>query len=185
MIRSALIAAGALVVAVAVFMPRPEGGPASPTLTGADQGGGSAGPWATNRVAVAGSTRSAVSGWSGGLTLERASDGHFYANPTINSRELHVLVDTGASVVALTGEDARAIGLDWDDAEIRPIARGASGDVHGVPATIDRMQLGGLEAHDVAAIIVPEGLDITLLGQSFLHQVGRVEISGDAMTLED
>ena len=49
---------------------------------------------------------------------------------------------------------------------------------------IPEMRLGGLEARDVQAAIIPEGLDITLLGQSFLGQVKRVEISGDRMVLE-
>ena len=43
-----------------------------------------------------------------------------------------MLVDTGASVVALTGADARAAGLMWSAADIRPIAQGASGPVAGM-----------------------------------------------------
>ena len=183
MVYKSLFAAIVLIAGVVFFIPR-EGSDAAPAPQEAmAHTGGDAGPWSKNRSAAV-RTTVADSGWSGGVTLERQGDGHFYANPVVNSHELHVLVDTGASVVALTGDDARAIGLDWDESDVRPVARGASGDVYGVPVTIERMQLGGLEAQDVPAMIVPEGLDITLLGQSFLGKVGRVEISGDTMTLE-
>ena len=123
-------------------------------------------------------------GWGGGdIRLSRRGDGHFYANPSIGGRQLDVMVDTGASFVALTGDDARAAGLDWSDADLRPVARGASGVVEGVPVMIDSIELGGTEMRDVEAAIVPDGLPVTLLGQSYLRRFQRVEIEGDAMVL--
>ena len=122
--------------------------------------------------------------WSAGETvLPRSSDGHFYADATVNGRGVDFLVDTGASVVALTGPDARAVGLDWDDGDVREIARGANGPVYGVPATIDTLELGGHEARQVRAIIIPDGLDISLLGQNFLSTVNPVRIEEDRMVL--
>jgi aspartyl protease family protein len=122
--------------------------------------------------------------WLGGeMALPRANDGHFYADVTIDDVALNMLVDTGASVVALTGEDAEAIGLTWGASEVRPVARGASGPVHGVPVTLERVQLGNIEARNVPAIVVPEGLGVSLLGQSFLSQIERVEIDQERMLL--
>jgi aspartyl protease family protein len=124
--------------------------------------------------------------WYGGaMVLSRASDGHFYANARIDTRDYRMLVDTGASVVALTGEDARNIGLDWDPGALAPVAHGASGPVLGVPVTLDSIAVGDFEARGVQAIIVPEGLPVSLLGQSFLSQVAKVEISGDELTLAE
>ncbi len=134
-------------------------------------------------LAAAPSTRQ-DDGWGGGdIRLSRRGDGHFYANPSIGGRQLDVMVDTGASFVALTGEDARAAGLDWSEADLQPVARGASGVVEGVPVMIDSIELGGTEMRDVEAAIVPEGLPVTLLGQSYLRRFQRVEIEGDAMVL--
>ena len=122
--------------------------------------------------------------WVAGVTeLPRAADGHFYADANINGTQVDFLVDTGASVVALTGADARAAGLYWSDADVAPIARGASGPVRGVAVTLDRVSLGGHEARNVNAIIVPEGLGIYLLGQSFLSTVQPVRIEQDRMVL--
>jgi len=117
--------------------------------------------------------------------LHRERDGHFYANVRVNGGEYRFLVDTGASIVALTGEDAEAMGLQWDAATLRTIGRGASGDVRGVPVTLDSVEINGIEKHGVPAAIIPEGLDTSLLGQSYLGQLRNVDISGDAMTLGD
>jgi len=131
-----------------------------------------------------GSAARDMSRWDAGPTvLIRQQDGHFYANVLVDGGEYRFLVDTGASVVALTGEDAEAMGLDWDEASVRQIGKGASGAVYGVPVRIPRMEVGRLEARDVQAAIVPEGLGVSLLGQSFLSRISHVSINGDEMRL--
>jgi len=121
--------------------------------------------------------------FAGEVRLPRQPDGHFYVDAAIDGQVTRMLVDTGASVVALTGEDAQAIGLTLDPAEVRPVARGASGVVHGVPVTLQNLSLEGLETRNVQAIIVPDGLGMSLLGQSFLSRIGRVEIHDGTMVL--
>ncbi|BBC74426.1 conserved hypothetical protein [Altererythrobacter sp. B11] len=126
----------------------------------------------------------AEAGWMSGETvLPRAPDGHYYADVTVNGAESRMLVDTGASVIALTGNDAEAAGLTWNEADIHPVGRGVNGMVLGVPVTLDAVELGGLEADGVQAVIVPEGLDVSLLGQSFLSRAGSIEITDAGMAL--
>jgi aspartyl protease family protein len=123
-------------------------------------------------------------GWNGGeVVLAREGDGHFYADVTVDAVSTRMLVDTGASVVALTGEDADAVGIVWSLQDLEPVARGASGPVQGVRVTIDRMQLGAFEMHAVEAVVIPEGLPVSLLGQSFLAQVPRVAMERETMVL--
>lgn len=122
-------------------------------------------------------------GWADNITLNREQDGHFYANVVVDGTPSLMLVDTGASVIALTGDDAMAMGLYWDDNEIGPVAQGASGTVYGVHTKLAHVRLGSFEAHDVQAMIIPEGLGISLLGQSFLSTVSSVEIADDRMVL--
>lgn len=124
-----------------------------------------------------------ASAWGDELVLQRERDGHFYADVMVDGVPTRMLVDTGASVIALTGEDALAMGLYWDEQEVQPVAQGASGAVHGVRTKIPRVRLGEFEASDVDAIIVPDGLGISLLGQSFLETVGDVRIADDRMVL--
>jgi aspartyl protease family protein len=121
----------------------------------------------------------------GEMAIQRDSDGHFYATAEVEGREFRMLVDTGATVVALTGDDARGMGLDWDPGALAQVARGASGPVMGVRTTIPELAVGDFVAHDVRAVIVPEGLAVSLLGQSFLSQVPKVDIAGNRLTLSD
>jgi aspartyl protease family protein len=124
--------------------------------------------------------------WSGSdVALSRESDGHFYAKVKVDGSDYRMLVDTGATVVALTGDDAHAMGLEWDPNAVAPVARGAGGPVYGVATTIPDMAVGDFEARDVQAVIIPEGLGISLLGQSFLGQVPKVDIAEDKLTLSD
>lgn len=119
------------------------------------------------------------------VVLERGKNGHFYAEVEGGVGSVMMLVDTGASVVALTKNDAAIMGVDWRESDVRPVARGASGDVYGVPVTIERLDVGGIEARRVKAVVVPEGLDVSLLGQSFLSKINRVEVTSDKMVLHD
>lgn len=121
--------------------------------------------------------------YAGNVVLPRANDGHFYADVTVDGATRNMLVDTGASVIALTGADAAAMGIQWDEAAVRQIGSGASGAVYGVPVTLANVQLGRLKASGVEAVVVPKGLGVSLLGQSFLSQIDKVEIDQDKMVL--
>lgn len=120
---------------------------------------------------------------TGGHTLDRQSDGHFYADAMVEGASVRMMVDTGASVIALTGADASAAGLDWDDSEIGEIGSGASGAVEGVRTRLSEVEIGGIVRRNVPAVIIPEGLEVSLLGQSWLSKVEAVEIEGDRMVL--
>ena len=168
--RDALILAGLTIGAIAALFPSADGGTRVPP--------------AESQVAPA-SQAPAVATAGAATELRRAADGHFYAGVTVGARPVTMLIDTGASVVALTGADARAAGLHWDPAKLEVVAQGAGGDVRGVVVTLDRVALGGHEARGVRAVIIPDGLPVSLLGQSFLKDVEPVRIEKDRMVLGD
>lgn len=117
------------------------------------------------------------------VVLERQPDGHFYANVDVNYSEVRFIVDTGSTGIALSGDDARSLGLSWTDDELVVVARGASGQVYGKRVTLASVQLGDVQANNIEAIIVPTGLHISLLGQSFLAKAGSVKIENGRMTI--
>jgi aspartyl protease family protein len=117
------------------------------------------------------------------VILDRRPDGHFYADVMVNGQPVNFLIDTGATAIALTADDARSLGFYWNDMELEPVGRGVSGEVRGKMVALHHVQLGGKEAWDMQAAIIPEGLGVSLLGQTFLSQIGSVKISGDQMTL--
>jgi aspartyl protease family protein len=128
-----------------------------------------------------GSAQSSEAG-SGAIVLDRDYDGHFYADARVNGATVHFLVDTGATGIALSVDDARRAGLALDPNQAEVIGTGASGAVTGHWVRLNRVELGLKSANDVQAVIL-EGGDRSLLGQSFLAQFGSVEIHNDRMVL--
>ena len=116
------------------------------------------------------------------VELKRQPDGHFYADVEINNMPIHILVDTGASAIALSRDDARRAGLAVSAGMFDVIGEGAGGDVKGEFVTLDTVRLGKQTARQVPAVIL-DGGETSLLGQSFLRQFQNVEIKGDTMAL--
>lgn len=119
---------------------------------------------------------------SGAITLERASDGHFYADVQVNGAPVNFMIDTGASSIALTREDAQRAGVLLTPGKDEVVGNGASGDVKGQFVTLDRVNLGIKEVRGAQAAVLYGGTQ-SLLGQSFLSQFGSVAIEGDRMIL--
>ena len=116
------------------------------------------------------------------IILERSGDGHFYADAEVNGETIRMLVDTGASAIALSREDARRAGIGTSVGMLEVVGQGASGDVHGEVVTIDRIALGNIVAEEFDAVVLDQG-EMSLLGQSFLGNFDSVEITGDRMIL--
>ena len=117
-----------------------------------------------------------------GTTLDRAPDGHFYADAQVNGVTVHFLVDTGATGVALSAADARRVGLPFFQTEFAAVGRGASGEVRGKLVTLDRVTLGGKSVANVGGAIL-EDSETSLLGLTFLGRMGTIEISADKMVI--
>ena len=117
-----------------------------------------------------------------GLTLHREWDGHFYADTQINGATIRMLVDTGATGIALSRDDARRAGIGISIGMPTVVGEGASGDVHGEAVTLDRVSLGGESAEAMPAVVLDRGGQ-SLLGQTFLSRFASVEIRGDTMVM--
>lgn len=127
----------------------------------------------------------AAATWAEEVVLDREVDGHFYADVVVDGQTYRMLVDTGASVVALTEQDALSMGIDWDEEDIAPVAQGASGPVEGINTSIRHMAVGYHEADNVSAIVITNGGGMSLLGQSFLSTLENVQITGDRMVMSN
>jgi aspartyl protease family protein len=115
--------------------------------------------------------------------LERENSGHFYVHAKVNGELVRFIVDTGASNVALTVEDARRVGLKFDPGEFQYVGEGASGPVRGKIVTLNRVSIEGKTVDDVSGVIL-EGSNLSLLGQSYLARMGEVQMVGDTMVLK-
>jgi aspartyl protease family protein len=115
-------------------------------------------------------------------TQLRRQGGHFFVTADINGAQIRFLVDTGASAVALTEADARAVGLQFSSAEFEPVARTANGVARGKFVTLPKVSIEGKDVTEVDAMIV-EDAGISLLGQSYLARITGVQMNGDTMVL--
>lgn len=120
---------------------------------------------------------------SGPVRLRRAGDSHFYAEADIDGTLIRTLVDSGASVVALTRRDAEAIGIDVERLPVAGMARTAGGDVPMRTVMLDSVDVGGIAVRGVRAAVIDTEMGVSLLGQSYLSRLGGVAIEGDVMTL--
>jgi aspartyl protease family protein len=102
------------------------------------------------------------------VELRRAEDGHFWANVMIDGVETRMMVDTGASVIALTPRDAQRIGLDPQSLRyVQPIST-ANGRTFAAPVVLDSVSVGALRVENVEANVMRENGDVSLLGMTFL-----------------
>lgn len=114
--------------------------------------------------------------------LERERNGHFYVHAKVNGELVRFLVDTGASGVALTVEDAQRIGLPFSPDEFQHVGEGAAGPIRGKLVRLDEVDIDGKKVTDVSGAIL-EGSQMSLLGQSYLSRMGEVQMRGDYMVL--
>lgn len=135
--------------------------------------------WPTQKVSTRPSAPSLVE-----VTLERNSDKHFYADAEVNGKIVHFLVDTGASEIALTEEDARRVGISVDPEKYQLVGEGASGIVRGQYVEVKDVRIDGIRLNDAKAVIV-QGANVSLLGQPFLEKVDEIVIRKDEMVLRD
>jgi len=111
---------------------------------------------------------------SGNYVTDVEIDGHF----------IHMIVDTGATYVSLTNEDASAIGLHPAPADFRYRTMTANGTGVAAKVWINRLRLGQLEVDGVDAFVMPPGtMGTSLLGMSALRRLGSVEISDGQLVL--
>lgn len=105
------------------------------------------------------------------VRIPMARDGHFWATVRLNGTERRMLVDSGATVTALSVETARAAGVDADTTLVPLLMKTANGTVRADAGTLDRLEIGGIEARKLKVVISPGLGDTDVLGMNFLSEL--------------
>lgn len=113
----------------------------------------------------------------------KAADGHYWAEAKIDGRAVRVLVDTGASVVALTREDALRLGVMLEASDFDKTVNTASGPARAAAVTLASVSVANARVDDVQALVVESGLEQSLLGMSYLGRLSAFEATPTGLTL--
>jgi len=113
----------------------------------------------------------------------KAADGHYWADALIEGRAVRVMVDTGASVVALTRDDAARLGLDLESTDFSGTVITASGPVRAAPVRLQAVAVAGARVTSVEALVVEHGLPHSLLGMSYLGRLSSFSATPVGLTL--
>jgi aspartyl protease family protein len=108
--------------------------------------------------------------------------GHFSLTATVNGAPTRFVVDTGASLVALTLDDARAAGIGRSELVFNQLTQTANGRVHFAPVMLREVRIEQLSIENVPAAVI-ENLDQSLLGMSFLKRLRGFEVREGALTI--
>jgi len=117
--------------------------------------------------------------------IARSADGLFYVSAAVNGVAVRFLVDTGATTIVLTAADAARAGVLPGPEEFHHQAATAGGNTAMARVRLARVGVGQSERRGVDAAITSAGLGVSLLGQSWLSQMGSMTIAGDRMVLRD
>lgn len=121
-----------------------------------------------------------VAGAAAELVLQRARDGHYYMAGEINGRPVKFMLDTGATQIALSLQQANSLGLSLGPAIT---LQTAAGPAAGYPTRLARVSLGGIEMQNLGAVVSEKMSDESvLLGMNFLKRLEMVQ-RGDQLTL--
>lgn len=120
---------------------------------------------------------------NGQIELPRARDGHYYVTAKVNNAEIRFVVDTGATGIVLTKEDAALAGIDIENLAFIGQASTANGMVSTAPIRIDEFAIGPIRDTRLRAWVNKGEMEMSLLGMSYLQRYSKIEITGGALIL--
>lgn len=118
------------------------------------------------------------------LRVKMAPDGHFWVRARIGGVEKRLLVDSGATVTALSPETAAAAGLTLNDELFPVILRTANGAVRAQTAELPELRLGNIVARDLPVVVAPAFDGVNVLGMNFLSRLKSWRVEGRTLILE-
>lgn len=118
-------------------------------------------------------------------TISSRPDGHYWTRALVNKKaSVEFMVDTGASVVALTFKDAQKMGLRPETLDYKWEIRTAGGITKGASVKIDSIQINQVNVKNVDAMVLRTDLSQSLLGMSFLRELYSYEFRGNRMIIQ-
>jgi aspartyl protease family protein len=120
------------------------------------------------------------------VLITRSMGGHFASDVSVNGQSLHMLVDTGASSIVLSHQDAERAGIDVASLNYSVTVRTANGTTTAAAVRLAEVSLGSITRQNISALVSQDGaLDSSLLGMSFLSTLSSMQMQTDQLRLRD
>ena len=117
------------------------------------------------------------------VRVRMSRDGHFWVNATINGVSRRMLIDSGATITAISDDTATRAAVDTD-LNLAPIVlRTAGGVVPAKPASIEELRVGNIVATNLKAVTSPGLGDLDVLGMNFLSKLESWRVEGQTLVL--
>ena len=120
----------------------------------------------------------------GRLQIAMAPDGHYWVEGTINGVEARFLIDSGATVTALSSQTARAAGIVADTRRLPVVMQTANGPVNAQRALIDELIVGPITMREVPVVVAPQFGEINVIGMNMLSRLESWQVRDREMILE-
>lgn len=131
---------------------------------------------------LTGSTARQVTGDQ--LSVRMAADGHFWLSTTVNDEPVRFLVDSGATITAMSATTAEAAGVATDDTRLPVMLTTANGVVQAERGRIKQLEIGSLKVRDLPVVVSPAFGNVNVLGMNFLSQLKSWRVEGRTLILE-
>ncbi|TPG21847.1 TIGR02281 family clan AA aspartic protease [Sphingomonas koreensis] len=137
--------------------------------------------WARVTDAIGGGDQSVV---GGNVRINKADDGHFWADASINGVKRRMLIDSGATTTAISADTAQAAQLDLSESPFATILSTANGSVAAQRSSIASLEIGSIDASDLPVVVSASFGDTDVLGMNFLSRLKGWRVEGDTLILE-
>ncbi len=117
------------------------------------------------------------------VRIPKASDGHFYVTGSLNGRDVRFMIDSGATVTAISTATATSAGIVSDGGP-PVLVQTANGITRAQPAIAERLKIGSIERRGERVEISGFDDDMNLLGMSFLSKLHSWRVEGETLVLE-
>lgn len=117
------------------------------------------------------------------LVFRSGPRGHYVLNAEVNGERIRFLVDTGATVVALSPEDAERLGYDQYSLEFTGRTMTANGPARVAPVMLEEISVGDITVANVQAVVLERPMQVSLLGMSFLKKLKGFEVKDNELIL--
>jgi aspartyl protease family protein len=117
-------------------------------------------------------------------TIRKSADGHYWAEGRVNGASVRFLVDTGATAVALTPDDARRLGFEPAALKFDNRVITAAGPSRAASVRLASLTVSGARLDNVDALVIEKGLDTSLLGMTYLGRLASFQATREALVLQ-